>query len=261
MQNFVLSVIVIFLVSCNKNHCTNGVQDANETGVDCGGDCQPCIVSGSGGVGNYPSNTVHCTGTPTAVVDVTNPITGRTWMDRNLGASQVATSITDTASFGDFYQWGRAADGHQCKTSPTTSDLNSSDDPGHGNFIIYSIAVSSNDWRNPKNDNLWQGVNGINNPCPSGYRIPTAAELSEELDSWNEKNSNGAFASPLKLPASGVRSNGQGQLVLQGVEGFYWSSNVSSENALNLGFNNSGANIGASGSARAAGFSIRCIKD
>ena len=59
---------------------------------------------------SYPSGTVHCTGTPTAIVDVTNPTTGKTWMDRNLGASQVATSSTDANSYGDLYQWGRAAD-------------------------------------------------------------------------------------------------------------------------------------------------------
>ena len=29
--------------------------------------------------------------------------TGKIWMDRNLGASQVATSLTDAASFGDLY--------------------------------------------------------------------------------------------------------------------------------------------------------------
>jgi hypothetical protein len=37
-------------------------------------------------------------------------------MDRNLGASQVATSSTDPASYGDLYQWGRPADGHQIRT-------------------------------------------------------------------------------------------------------------------------------------------------
>jgi len=39
--------------------------------------------------------------------------TGKIWMDRNLGASQVATSSTDAAAYGDLYQWGRAADGHE----------------------------------------------------------------------------------------------------------------------------------------------------
>ena len=55
--------------------------------------------------------------------------------------------------------------------------------------------------------NLWQGVNGINNPCPSGYRIPTEAELDAEHLSWSSDNSAGAIASALKLPMAGYRSS------------------------------------------------------
>ncbi|MCX8486231.1 MAG: hypothetical protein ORN53_03470, partial [Crocinitomicaceae bacterium] len=42
---------------------------------------------------------------------VISPYTAKVWMDRNLGASQVATSSNDAASYGDLYQWGRATDG------------------------------------------------------------------------------------------------------------------------------------------------------
>jgi uncharacterized protein (TIGR02145 family) len=110
----------------------------------------------------------------TTVVDVTNPATGRVWMDRNLGASRVATSSTDTQAYGDLYQWGRGADGHEKRNSPTTSTLSSTDQPSHGSFILAS------DWRSPQNNNLWLGVNGVNNPCPTGYRIPTEAEWNAE---------------------------------------------------------------------------------
>jgi len=55
--------------------------------------------------------------------EVENPTTGKIWMNRNLGASQVATSSTDANTYGDLYQWGRAADGHQLRTSGTTSTL------------------------------------------------------------------------------------------------------------------------------------------
>ncbi|MFW5760796.1 MAG: hypothetical protein ACOCXH_07455, partial [Cyclobacteriaceae bacterium] len=72
----------------------------------------------------------------TEVVEVINPATGKTWMDRNLGASRVATSSTDAEAYGDLYHWGRAADGHQIRTSGTTSNLSSSDNPGHGDFIL-----------------------------------------------------------------------------------------------------------------------------
>ena len=119
----------------------------------------------------YPANSVFCAAGATAIVDVTNPTTGKIWMDRNLGATQVATTTTDQASYGDLYQWGRRADGHQCRTSPTTVTLSSVDQPAHGDFILAPNAPY--DWRSPQNANLWQGVNGVNNPCPSGYRLPT----------------------------------------------------------------------------------------
>ncbi len=83
-------------------------------------------------------------------------------MDRNLGAARVATSSTDASSYGDLYQWGRLTDGHQLRNSDVTTVLSTSDAPGHANFIIN--APTPFDWRSPQNDNLWQGVNGINNP-------------------------------------------------------------------------------------------------
>jgi uncharacterized protein (TIGR02145 family) len=210
---------------------------------------------------NYPPGTVHCTGTPTAVVDVTNPITGRTWMDRNLGASQVATSSTDAASYGDLYQWGRSADGHQCRNSDTTTTLSNTDQPPHDDFILYPILPISPpyDWRSPQNANLWQGVNGVNNPCPSGYRLPTETELYNERLSWSIKNAAGAFASPLKLPLAGFRYYSNGSLLDVGFLGGYWCSTVSSTNSRNLSFDSSNAPMEPD--YRAYGLSVRCIKD
>ena len=120
---------------------------------------------------SFPPGHVNCNPKfQTAVVEVTSPRTGKKWMDRNLGAERVAESITDDLGFGDLYQWGRFSDGHQCRTSATNPTLSSTDQPAHGDFI--TVNSGNYDWRSPQNHNLWQGVNGINNPCPSGYRIP-----------------------------------------------------------------------------------------
>jgi uncharacterized protein (TIGR02145 family) len=181
----------------------------------------------------------------------------KTWMDRNLGASQVATSSTDALSYGDLYQWGRRADGHQCRNSTVTSTLSSIDQPAHGNFI--KASASPNDWRSPKNDNLWQDVSGINNPCPIGYRLPTETELDAERTSWSSNNAAGAFASPLKLPMAGYRDASNGSLYAVGTGGLYWSSTVVSPNSRNLDFDSSAVRMGTNG--RAVGFSVRCIKD
>jgi hypothetical protein len=198
----------------------------------------------------YASGTVYC-GTPTTIVDVTS-ITGEIWMDRNLGASQVATDSFDVNSYGDLYQWGRAADGHQCRTSDTTSTLSNSDTPVDGKFI-----TSDTDWRNPSNDNLWQGVNGTNNPCPNGYRLPTAAEWTEERNRYGI-GITPAFDSPLKLPAAGYRNKSNGQSVVEGL-GYYWSSTVISTNAKVFQFwSGGGSDTGSY--FRARGGSVRCIK-
>ena len=206
----------------------------------------------------YPAGTVNCAAGATIVVDVTNPTTGKIWMDRNLGATQVATSSTDSASYGDLYQWGRQADGHQCRTSPTTATLSSVDQPANGNFILPTSAPC--DWRSSQNANLWQGVNGVNNPCPSGYRLPTETELNAERLSWSQNTSEGAFASPLKLPLAGGRDWFSGSLFNVGTLGYYWNSTVSGtySRSLRVG-TSSGANM--NNDFRARGITVRCLKD
>ena len=202
--------------------------------------------------------------------DVTNPSTGRTWMDRNLGATRVATSSTDHLAYGSLYQWGRGSDGHELITwsnsttgtrvNGTTPTFSSTDQPGNANFILGPNPPY--DWRSTRNDNLWQGVNGINNPCPTGYRLPTKSEWEEELATWTSQSAAGAFASVLKLPMPGVfdtYSNANGSFRLQSTYGIYWSSSVSNYLGENLQiFANS--NIWST-NGRANGFSVRCIKD
>ena len=207
-------------------------------------------------VPTYPAGSVFCASGSATVVEVLNSSTGKTWMDRNLGASQVATSSTDANSYGDLYQWGRGSDGHQCRTSATNSTLSSSDQPGHGDFIITS---SPYDWRSTANTNLWQGVNGVNNPCPSLYRLPTDTELDVERSFWISQDDAGAFASPLKLPMAGFRFRSSGSLLNVGSRGGYWSSTVSSTGSRYLYFNSATAYMDAGN--RANGFSVRCLKD
>jgi uncharacterized protein (TIGR02145 family) len=195
----------------------------------------------------------------TTIIDVTNPITGKTWMDRNLGASRVATSgNNDIESRGDLYQWGRGSDGHQKRNSGTTTTLSSSDVSGNGNFILAPNPPYY--WRSPLNTNLWQGVAGLNNPCPSGYRIPTEAEWEAERLSWTGgNNAAGAFGSPLKLPKAGSRRYSNGSLLNLGSRGDYWSSTVSGTEARLLSF--SDTNAYKYTYFHAYGLSVRCIKD
>jgi len=187
-------------------------------------------------------------------VDVVSA-TGRVWMDRNLGASQVATSSTDAAAYGDLYQWGRARDGHELRTSSIRNTQSGTDNPNHPDFI-----TGFSDWRNPTNDNLWQGVNGTNNPCPSGYRLPTETEWTDEVNSWSSADAAGAFNSPLKLPLGGRRLS-TGVINTLGTDGNYWTSRslIGGSNARFIRINSSLAGIADSN--RALGHSVRCIKN
>ena len=204
-----------------------------------------------------PNGSVFCqsaNNVATYVLDVTST-TGKIWMDRNLGATRAAQTSTDANAYGDLYQWGRFTDGHQCRTSSTTSTLSSTDVPGNALFIL-----SGRDWRSPQNANLWQGVNGTNNPCPSGYRLPTSAEWDAERLSWSSNNAVGAFASPLKLPVTGIRKYTDGEIFINSV-GFYWSSTVIFTDSLNLRFSDSSADATINFSSPSNGLSVRCIKN
>lgn len=206
----------------------------------------------------YPPGFVHCdTANHTAIVDVVNHTTGRIWMDRNLGAAQTALDSTDSLAYGDLYQWGRFADGHQCRNSSINTTLSNTDQPGHDAFIL--APNTPNDWRSPQNDNLWQGFNGVNNPCPTGYRLPTEAELTVERQSWSSNNAAGAIASPLRLPMAGKRDISTGTILDVGYNGNYWSSTVTGTNSRHLLFFSTDA--GMLGFYRAYGYSVRCIKD
>jgi uncharacterized protein (TIGR02145 family) len=205
----------------------------------------------------YPLGTQHCDpDNPTSVIEVMNPLSGRIWMDRNLGATRVAQAADDAASFGDLYQWGRFGDGHQCRNSNLLFELSSLDQPGHGDFIPSPEAPG--DWRAPANDDLWQTLSALNNPCPMGFRVPSAGEWEVESATWNSNDRPGAFASTLKLPAGGMRIV-SGILLLEGERGNYWSSSTMGTGAINQFMSEFGGGTGSN--ERANGFSLRCIKE
>jgi uncharacterized protein (TIGR02145 family) len=164
---------------------------------------------------------------------VTSPYTGRIWMDRNLGASQVATSKNDASSYGDLYQWGRSNDGGQLRTAlqvptqlPTVTTKST-------NRIGRNPWTSQANWNNYNaNTGIWEeqpwsataSNGGYNNPCPSGSRVPTYAEWNAELNgmigaglvtssSSATDNASGAFNSFLKIPQAGVFENYTNSLV------------------------------------------------
>ena len=196
---------------------------------------------------------------------VTSPHTGRVWLDRNLGALQVCTSFDDEDCYGDYYQWGRNADGHEKSLSNTTATLtNNPTTVGHGDFIT-STSIPY-DWTLVDGFGItrksnWFGLNGAS-VCPLDFRVPSIAELNAELfdiGSAEIHNRVDAFNSFLKLPSAGTRSGLSGSFGSLHMWGYLWSGSVSGANAYSLSYNSINASVNGFDN-RIWGQGVRCIK-
>jgi uncharacterized protein (TIGR02145 family) len=201
------------------------------------------------------------------------------FMCHNLGANMSADPFTPSWELnGNYYQWGR---------NPTCFGRDGIDGANPCSSPVYGAAAP---WGNTtSNDNAgaitgWSTIDSpdgawvdesktINDPCPAGWRIPTAAQLTNLANNTlNPRTSVGAWANvstnygtgyrfgqSLFLPAAGDRIFSDGSLLYRGFNGLYWSSTVSSSNAHVLIFLSSGASVGSS--PRTNGLSLRCVAE
>ena len=202
---------------------------------------------------------------------VISPLTGKIWLDRNLGATKICQSESDTTCYGDYYQWGRKADGHENNVSSTTTtladsfDLNASfiisSSSGNGDFISftrYDWTKNGLDSNGSKRSQYWNESNGTS-ICPIGFRVPTVDELNAE----DFNNSTDALTSFLKLPTSGYRKNTGVDIVNSTTTGNYWSTTVPADTkyTVSLEYGQSSVKVTSKGYLRNEGLSVRCIKN
>jgi len=100
-------------------------------------------------------------------------------------------------------------------------------------------------------------------PCKAvgqGWRLPTSAEWVTLVGAEGINNPATAYASSLKLPAGGYRSNTTGAFTFVGQRGYFWSSETANSGGKYL-YVGSSIVTPASGGPRGQGESVRCIKD
>jgi hypothetical protein len=196
---------------------------------------------------------------------------GKIWLNNNLGAHysninhpnfnlvQQATSATDFRAYGSLFQFGRKPDGHELVTYTSSTagvgvngtTATRSDNPTNALFII-NTNVPDYNWRINIDNTLWNLVISPNNPCPSGFRLPSIAEVNALIAAANISNLSTAYNSILKIPAAGNRTRETGNVVV-GANSYTWSSSLS--------YFFGSTYQGSGNDYKAQGFAVRCIKD
>jgi hypothetical protein len=208
-------------------------------------------------------------------IPVTSSITGRRWLDRNLGAFRPAQSYDDYKAYGSLFQWGRLADGHQwigwtssttATLSPSTTSLAFTNPPPNPVFIVAN--TFSGDWYGPHDDTFWNPPAYVNNPCPEGWRIPDMDEWKAEFPVSPSVTIDMALGfSRLGLTAAGLRlpQNPSG-LLFTSTAGYYWASTPELEDHFSVFVrfpvvNDFPGVFFVSLEMRAAGMLCRCIEN
>jgi len=165
-------------------------------------------------------------------------INGVCWATRNV--DEPGTFAANPEDAGKFYQWNR-------KTA-------------------WAATGTVTGWDNTASTGTtWETANNV---CPTGYRVPTNAEIQSLVAAGNQWTTQsgvngcvfGSGDNTIFLPAAGRRYGDDGALSDAGSWGSYWSSTQGgSLGAYSLGFGSSLAHWVSSN--RVGGYSVRCVAD
>jgi uncharacterized protein (TIGR02145 family) len=183
----------------------------------------------------------------------------------NLGATDTTSdpNVPIQGIHGNYYQWGIIT------PKATASD-------SAGGISGWNTTAAA--------DGAWSDtINTANDPCPTGYRIPTSTQFSyinattstfnsvTRTGTWSDSATNFGSAihfgtssgvKSLTLPACGNRQyNNNGLLETRGSRGVYWSStSIGTTAAIHFQFTSYNTQI-INTTLRTFGLSIRCISE
>jgi uncharacterized protein (TIGR02145 family) len=220
--------------------------------------------------------------TPSLTTQVKSNGTGGTYtfLNHNLGADTSLDPHTPVVGLqGGYVQWGKKGPANW------VGALNDGPNGFAAAPTVGSATPASWSQTAATNNKAWNSGTeatpdkvDANDPCPTGYRVPTRNEWAAVNDN-NTKSRTGTFADGatnygaalhygpvdtsiklLTLPAAGGRNDSNGVLDGRGYDGLYWSSTENGSNAYHLGFD--GDYVGPeTGSGRTNGYSVRCIAE
>ena len=209
------------------------------------------------------------------------------WAPVNCGY-KAATAESKGFPYGKLYQWGRKyGQGYSTEYDESVPDIvegpldfaNAVREKYSNTFFTNSS--SPYDWVSPQDDELWNSgtesapVKTKYDPCPTGWRVPTYAELdglSNNYSSWTTVDGQKgryftgdytylADAPQVFFPAAGHRGSNDGDAGQRGGNGNYWSSLptiTSNAHFLDFSSMNTCMNFLVS---RAVGHSVRCVQE
>jgi len=181
-------------------------------------------------------------------------INGVKWAKRNV--DMPGTFAAKPEDVGMYYKWGSSI-GWSC-TDPL---INS-----NGDTIWYDIPPGSGTTWSKEND-----------PCPSGWHVPTVAEAQSLIDAtiaaeiWQWTTINGVNGrilgtdeNTIFLPAAGVRFYDDGFINALGIEGYYWCNSALMMYGNLFGFDSEFifGTCGFGGyTVRSNGYPLRCVAE
>jgi uncharacterized protein (TIGR02145 family) len=205
--------------------------------------------------------------------------------------------------YGKLYQWGRKyGQGYDGRIYDPSSLSNTYTDSGYTVYETGGVSpeignsksksdvcfksTSCADWTSPQDNTLWNAgtsdepIKTEYDPCPEGWRVPTAQEMRDlarnrsEFTSYNRQrgrwfsgsNTYSANVPRIFLSATGQMSGNGGYTKMRGVYGTYWTSDIYYDKnneyykSLKFIFNDSDYDhIGTSSDSRALCNAVRCV--